>query len=130
MVALACVQSLSDPLFAVPVLGLLLVGAVALAVAGAVHWLYGDEDRDRLERVAYLAGQATLLAFVPLCVSAVFFYAGRFPTAGTPTPLGRIGGLLPWSLLLDASVVVLIGGVAVLTLAVVGMAAREYSVLR
>jgi len=107
------VQSLGNPLFAVPFVALLGVACVAALVAGAIHRRYGDEPRARHERLGYLAGLGAVCSFIPFGISAAFQYAGTQARLvrgavgpGEPTLVGKIGLLFPWELGMWAAVVV------------------------
>lgn len=98
-------QSLSDPLFAVPFLLLLATGGIGiLAGAVVVAWprLYPIDTE--MERPAYLGGvglaaigcAAIALGFMQAGVFADITSTGGADGAVTPTFLGVIGQALPW----------------------------------
>lgn len=98
-------QSLSDPLFAVPFLLLLGTGGIGfLAGAVAVAWPRLHPVDTETERAAYLGGVG-LAAIGCASIALGFMQAGAFAditsiggadSAVTPTLIGVIGQALPW----------------------------------
>jgi hypothetical protein len=96
-------QSLADPLFAVPFLLSLGVGVLGVVVGAAYRWWAG---RRATARVAHLRASAGGLGLAGIGVASValgFDYAGTQArlldgTGIEPSLVGRLGRLVPWEL--------------------------------
>ena len=94
-------QTLSEPLFAVPFLMLLAVGGVALAAGVGYAWLSGRRADSRLERLSARVGGVGLAGIGVAAVGVGLSYAGdlarlRAEATIAPSLLGRVGLALPW----------------------------------
>ncbi len=90
-------QSLSDPLFAVPFLGALAAGGLGVALGVGYAWLMGRRANSRLERLSARVGGVGLAGIGVAIVAFGFSYAGTIAQLiRRPSLLGRVGLVLPW----------------------------------
>jgi hypothetical protein len=97
-------QSLSDPLFAVPFLGALAAGCLGVAIGVGYAWLMDRRADARLERLSARVGGAGLAGIGVAIVAFGFNYAGTIAQlvrgpGNEPSLSGRIGLALPWEVI-------------------------------
>ncbi|WP_254279058.1 hypothetical protein [Haloarcula marina] len=94
-------QSLSDPLFAVPFLSALGGGLLGVVVGTGYGWLFRRRAESRTERLSARVGGVGLAGIGVASVAFGFDYAGTQArlldgTGVEPSVLGRIGRSFPW----------------------------------
>ena len=95
-------QSLSDPLFAVPFLLNLGFGLFLVGIGLFIHRRYRDDAGDRARRVAHVGAVLGFCSFGFVFIAIALYYAGRVPEVASlrepagPSLIGRVGLTLPW----------------------------------
>ena len=95
-------QSLSDPLFALPFLFNLGFGLLFVGGGLFIHQRYRDDERDRFGRVAHGGAVLGFCSFGFGFIALALYYAGEMAElaslGGAPGPslIGRVGLALPW----------------------------------